>query len=280
MSVLVIGATGTTGRYVCQALAAAGAGVTAATRSGAAPAGSRGVRFDWYDPATYRDALDGADRMYVIAPSQESEPDAAMRPFLDEARAAGVKRVVLLSSSLIAAGGPGVGRVHATVAQTFGEWAVLRPSWFMQNFSGRHPHADAIRDRRVVTTATGSGRVGFIDARDIGRVAARVLLDDVPLNSDPILTGPQALSYDDVAAVIGRVCGRAVTHARVSRDEMRAIFAADGLPGGYAEMLAGLDALIASGAEDRVTDAVTRLTGHEPRSFAEFWSSQERRATH
>ena len=269
-AVLVTGATGNTGGFVCAELAAAGAAVTAAGRGGGAGPSGRGVRFDWYDRATWEPALDGVDRIYLIAPTGESSPGSVMRPFLRLARDAGVRRAVLQSSSLIESGGPTLGDVHAAVAATFPEWAVLRPSWFMQNFSGRHPHADSIRTSGVLTTATDGGRVGFIDVRDIARVAAHALVSEVPLNCDPILTGPAALSYADVAGIVGRTTGRRVTHVAVDRDDMRRLLVADGMSADYADMLAGLDALIADGAEDRVTDEVRRLTGVPPRSFEEF----------
>lgn len=95
--VLVVGATGTVGSRVCERLAAAGAEVAAASRSGA-------VRFDWYDPATWEGALESADRMYLIAPDGDSDPVAAMRPFLELALEKGVKRAVLQSGSPVPAG--------------------------------------------------------------------------------------------------------------------------------------------------------------------------------
>lgn len=268
--VLVIGATGTVGRHVCETLRQSGASVLAASRSGQAPAGSRGVRFDWYDARTWAAATEGVSRMYVIAPSGESDPLTAMSPFLEFARQSGVERAVLQSSSLIESGDPGLGRVHAAIEGTYPEWAVLRPSWFMQNFTGRHPHADGIRERGAITTATGTGRVGFIDAQDIARVAGSVLVAVDAPNCDPILTGPEALSYDGVAAVITRASGQLVSHRQVGRDRMCQIYTAVGLSPDYAAMLAGLDVKIAADAENRITDEVLRWTGAPPRSFEQF----------
>ena len=265
--ILVTGATGTVGSHVCAELVETDAVVVAASRSGSSP---NAVRFDWYDRRSWGPALDRVTAVYLIAPSNDSAPQSVMRPFLDQARASGVTRAVLQSSSLIELGGPTLGDVHAAVAETFPEWTVLRPSWFMQNFSGRHPHADSIRRSGVLTTATDGGRVGFIDVRDIARVAARALTSDVAINTDPILTGPEALSYDDAATIITRASGRPVTHVDAERDLARQVYTADGTPADYADMLLGLDALIAAGAEDRVTDSVLRLTGVPPRSFEEF----------
>ncbi|MCC5036350.1 NAD(P)H-binding protein [Streptomyces sp. WAC 00631] len=270
-AVLVTGATGNTGSRVLSQLAPHGRPVRAAARHATAEAleSGRSVRFDWYDPATHDDALHGVDRAYLVPPVGDPDPGAVMLPFLARARAAGVRRVVLLGSSAIPAGGPGVGRVHTTLPGMFEEWAVLRPSWFMQNFTGRHPHADSIRRDGVIMTATGTGRVGFIDADDIAAVAVRALTDDTAPNTDLLLTGPEALSYADVAAVLGEVTGRTVTHRPITPDRMRERLTAL-MPEEFAALLAGLDASIAGGAEDRTTDTVERVTGRPPRGFRAF----------
>ncbi|MFI8998783.1 NAD(P)H-binding protein [Streptomyces sp. NPDC053542] len=265
---LVTGATGTTGCRTAARLTAAGHRVKAASRRATPVPGAEPVRFDWYDPATHGAALDGVDRLYLVPPVGDSDPAAVMLPFLRQARAAGVRRAVLLSSSAIPEGGPAVGVVHQALPGLFDEWAVLRPSWFMQNFTGAHAHADSIRESGTLLTATGDGRVGFVDADDIAAVAVRALTDDRAPNADPVLTGPEALSYDEIAAVMTEVSGRPVVHRRLSHDQLCAHLAAQ-VPPEFAAMLAGMDRAIARGAEDRTTDAVQRLTGRPPHGFRE-----------
>ncbi|MFJ6725070.1 ergot alkaloid biosynthesis protein [Streptomyces sp. NPDC091281] len=267
-AVLVLGATGTTGGRTAALLTAAGHRVRAAGRRGVPVAGAEGVRFDWYDPGTHDDALAGAAGVYLVPPVGDPDPAAVMLPFLERARAAGVRRAVLLSSSAIPAGGPAVGAVHAALPELFGEWAVLRPSWFMQNFTGAHPHAVGIREEGVLRTAAGSGRVGFVDAGDIAAVAARALTDVHAPDRDLVLTGPQALSHDEVAAIVTEVGGRSVVHHRLTYEELRERLAA-GMPGEFATLLADMDVAIAGGAEDRVTDTVERITGRPPTGFGE-----------
>ncbi|MER7964093.1 NmrA family NAD(P)-binding protein [Streptomyces ardesiacus] len=263
---LVIGATGTTGSRTAAQLTAAGHRVKAASRRATPVAGAEPVPFDWYDPATHAAALDGVDRVYLIPPLGDSDPAASMLPFLRQARAAGVRRAVLLSSSAIPEGGPAVGAVHQALPDLFGQWAVLRPSWFMQNFTGTHAHARSTRDEGVIWTATGSGRVGFVDAEDIATVAMRALTDEPAPNTDLVLTGPEALSHDDIAAVITEVTGRPVVHRRLSYEQMRDRLTTQ-VPVEFAAMLAGMDRAIAEGVEDRITDTVQRLTGRPPRTF-------------
>jgi uncharacterized protein YbjT (DUF2867 family) len=263
---LVIGATGTTGSRTAAGLIAAGQRVKAASRRGAPLTGAEPVRFDWYDPATFGEALAGADRVYLVPPVGDPDPAAVMLPFLRQARAAGVERAVLLSASAIPEGGPAVGAVHRALPGLFDQWAVLRPSWFMQNFTGSHAHADSIREQGVILTAAGTGRVGFVDAEDIAAVAVHALTDDRPPNADLVLTGPETLSHDDIAAVVTQVTGRPVAHHRLTYEAMRDRLAAV-IPLEFATMLAEMDRAIAEGAEDRTTDTVERLTGRPPHGF-------------
>ncbi|MGW7194704.1 NmrA family NAD(P)-binding protein [Streptomyces chryseus] len=266
---LVIGATGTTGRRVTAGLIAERRHVKAASRSAGPVENAQAVRFDWNEPATWGQALDGVDRAYLIPPIGSPDPASVMLPFLHQAREAGVHRAVLLSSSAIPAGGPATGQVHQALPSLFEQWAVLRPSWFMQNFTGDSPHARSIRDGGAILTASGVGRVGFIDAQDIAAVAVRALTDEQAPNTDLLLTGPQALSYDEVAAIISEVTDRSVTHKHLTFEELRDRWARD-MPLEFATMLAGMDRAIAEGAEDRTSDIVERVIGRPPGTFRAF----------
>ena len=190
--ILVIGGKGTTGQRVVERLAKTGAEVAIGTRT---PMGARDRSFDWGDPASVA-AFEGCSAVYVIAPTDRTDHLDVMRPLLEGAMERGVRRFVLLSSSLLERGGPMMGGVHDWLADTAPDWAVLRPSWFMQNFS-EGPHARTIRDEDAIYSATGSARVGFIDADDIAAAAVACLTSAAPLNDDVILTGPEALSYED-----------------------------------------------------------------------------------
>ncbi|GLY48716.1 ergot alkaloid biosynthesis protein [Lentzea sp. NBRC 102530] len=264
MSVLIVGGTGTTGSRLASLLPEALVG----TRK---PVGDNHVRFDWDDPSTFETALDGIERIYLIPPIGVVDPVPAVESMLARARL--VRRVVLLSSSAVPESATGMGALPALV-RTLPEWAVLRPSWFMQNFTGDHPVAAGVLAGEIVT-ATGDGRVGFVDAADIAAVAARALTDPVPHNADHVLTGPEALSYADAAAIITDVTGRPVRHRSVSTAEL-ADRISQGLPEEFAAVLARLDEDIRGGAEDRVTTTVEDVTGKPPTSFRDFVSAPTR----
>ncbi len=274
MRALVLGGTGQTGALVAQGLRARGVSARIASRSAQAQADvGDHVRFDWERTDTHDQALRDIDAVYLVAPALAGDPAEVMVPFIERALARGAQRMVLLSSSAIDEGAQGHGAVHAALRAKVPAWTVLRPSWFMQNFfAPQHHLAQAIARDGVMVTATGRGRVGFIDAADIAAVAVETLLQ--PANAALVLTGPEALSYDDVAAILSATSGRPIVHRAVSTDEARTSMVASGMPDAYAGFLAALEASIAAGTEDRTTDAVLRITGRPPRSFRAFVHAQ------
>jgi len=270
--VLVTGATGNTGRRVASRLAALGFAVRTAARTGRpSESGAEHVRFDWADASTHEDALSGVERMYLVAPAFASDPSVLMLPFIERALKRGVRRVVVLSSSAVPEGAPGLGAVHKAVRERAPEWAVLKPSWFMQNFvDERHHHGGSLKRDGLLVTATGEGRVGFVDAHDIAEVAARAIADEQPHDTAHVITGPEALRYDDIATILSQVAGRPMRHVSADSDAVQRHMMDAGIPERYAQLLVQLDEAIRQGTESRVTDTVLRVTGREPRSFEAF----------
>ena len=264
--VLVTGGTGKTGALVAQQLTARGVDARIATRNATMP---EQVRFEWGDVTSHRPALDGVGAIYLVAPTDRTDHLSVMRPLLEQAVEQDVAQLVLLSASSIDEGGPMMGEVHAWLRANAPRWVVLRPSWFMQNFS-EHQHVETIRTEGRIYSATQDGRVPFIDAGDIAAVAVEALRGDDFGNGDLILTGPETLSYDEVARLISASSGRPVAHHRWTLQELTSRFEAIGIPAEFAQALAGMDGAIAHGAEDRVTDTVEALTGRRPKTFAEF----------
>jgi uncharacterized protein YbjT (DUF2867 family) len=111
--------------------------------------------------------------------------------------------------------------------------------------------------------------MGFVDARDIAEVGVRALLDARAPNAALTITGPEALSYDDIARCLN------VQHVHIDDAEAVARLVSSGIPQAYAELLVSLDALIRAGAEDRVTDTVERMTGQRPRIFGQFLRDEQ-----
>ncbi|WP_069840029.1 NmrA family NAD(P)-binding protein [Bacillus sp. F56] len=266
--ILITGGTGTVGSRIASRLIKLGYRVRIASRKKGALANAEYVYFDWKDASSYTPALEQVKDIYLVAPVGVLDPAPYVLPFLKEAKRLGVKRVVMQSASVVSENGPVFGALHQAVRE-FPEWTVLRPSYFMQNFINVQ-HQMSIQNEGRIVTASGEGKLGFIDADDIAETAVRALTDAVPHQTHHILTGPEALSYAEAAEIIGAAAGRRVKHVSISRSELQNRMAAAGLPADYASFMAGLDEAISHGAEHRVTDTVKRVTGKEPRSLSEF----------
>lgn len=269
-NILVTGASGKTGRAVVETLADWGMVPRIAARNSVGDMPGDYIAFDWMSPDTHAAALANIDAVYIVAPTLVLDPVPAVSGFIEKAMAFGIKRFVLLSSSAIPQGGPAMGQIHQLLSDKAEQWAVLQPSWFMQNFTEGH-HGDSIREESAIYSATGSAGIGFIDANDIGATAAHCLTMDAALNRGVVLTGPGSLNYDSIAEMLSTVAGRAIRHIALSQQELAERFTKIvGMPADYADFLAGLDAFVAGGSEDRVTTEVKEIIGREPCGFDVF----------
>jgi uncharacterized protein YbjT (DUF2867 family) len=262
---LVLGGTGRTGALVAKNLAERGMGVRTAARIGA------DVRFDWDEPATYRGALDGVDRLYLVTPVMRVTYAGQVAAFLDLAEAAGVRHVTYLSTYGADQAPPEVD-IKAVeddlAARRAITHSILRPAWVMQNFSDAHlPVVDG-----VITVPTGGGREAFVDAADIAAVAVETLLaPEAHAGGQYAPTGPQALTVGEVAGTIAAVTGQPVTHNDIDPEAWIGGAVAAGLvPADYAVMLRWLTGSIISGNGSTPNDDVEKVTGRPPAPFGDF----------
>lgn len=265
-TILITGARGKTGRRLSTLLIAQGVPVRRTSRGGDEDGY---VAFDWSKPETFASTFEGVTAAYLVAPTDRADHADLMIPGIDAALALGVRRFVLLSASSLEAGGPMMGAMHAYLQDTVQEWCVLRPTWFMQNFSEQQ-HLLTIKNEGAIYTASGHGRVPFINADDIAAAASGALTSKIAPNRDVILTGPETLSYDDVAARLSQCLGRTINHIGMSRADFIDRLLGQGFNDVYAAALADMDVMISEGGEDRLSDGVNELAGHVPKSFDAF----------
>jgi uncharacterized protein YbjT (DUF2867 family) len=268
-TVLVLGATGKTGRRLVPRLIDRGVDVRAASRQ---PGDGRTI-FDWNRPGTYVPALAGVNAVYLIGPELVEDPSDAVGPFLDLAARAGVTRLVLLSSLGVQFPheDPESGRrkLERQVMASGMNWTILRPTGFAQNFSEGFL-LPGIIEADTVVTATGDGGVAFVDADDIAAVAAAALTEGSHAGAVYPITGPQALTFAEAAAIISEVAGRTVRHQPISSDEMGHVLSGAGVPADYAAMLLRDMEAVGEGAGALVTDVVADVSERPATSFSEF----------
>jgi uncharacterized protein YbjT (DUF2867 family) len=228
------------------------------------------VFFDWDDPATYPDALAGTDRVYLVTPVLRVRYAARVAEFLDQAEAAGIRHVTLLSTynGERAPREIDIAAVEADLAarEVFTH-SILRPAWVMQNFTD--DHLPVINGTLAVPS--GGGSEAFVDAADIAAVAAETLLNPGAHAGDRYaLTGPQALTFGDVAAIIAAVSGRPVGHKDIDQEAWISGAIAVGVPADYGVMLRWLTGAIIGGDGSQPTGDVETVTGRPAASFEAF----------
>lgn len=256
--ILVLGATGTTGRRVTRQLREGRHPVRAAARRGA-------VSFDWAEPRTWEPAVAGVSRLYLMAP-HEVPIDAA---FVGCAVEAGVRHIVLLSSAGIEVmGDERLQAAERTVRESGADWTILRPNWFDQNFDEGFFREAIVAGE--LTLPLGDHRQAFVDADDIAAVAIAALTTPGHAGQSYELTGPRALSFTEAVSIIGGAAGRAVRFHGTSEDYLAAQ-AALGIPRDAAERdIEAFAALRRSGEGGQVSDVVRSVTGRAPTSFEDY----------
>lgn len=265
--ILVLGASGTVGRLLVQALVAQGQAVKAASRTGRAVAGAEAVRFDYADRTTHVPAFEGVDRLYLLMPADSLAVEAFLLPTVALAAERGVK-VVMQSMMGVEHDPQGPYRqVEVALESALARWVILRPNWFADNFHGIWAPDVA---RGELALPAGDGATSFIDARDIAACAVTALCTDGFNNQAYTLTGPQALSYAQAAAELSKAAGRTVAYTPVSDVAFVAALCRAGLPEASGRMLAGLFGDVRQGHTAMVSDGVEALTGRPPRGLAQY----------
>jgi uncharacterized protein YbjT (DUF2867 family) len=274
---LVIGATGNVGSHLVRELAAAGAPTRALVRRPEAAAeleelGVEAVVGTFEDAESLRRAADGVERVYLLSPPGVEGMVEQQLAVVDAARAEDVRHIVKQSSiaadeetdaSIVAAHR----RIEEAIERSGMSWTHLRPHWFMQNELGQ---AATIAEDGVFY-APDVTEISMIDVADVASVGARVLTSDGHESKAYLLTGPEALSYADVAGVYARVLGREVQWQQVSledaRDSMRKAGMPDELAVGFPEIMGRY---AEGGVTRQVSPLVKELTGRAPRTFEGF----------
>jgi uncharacterized protein YbjT (DUF2867 family) len=273
-TILVTGSTGNIGAATVRSLAAV-PGVTVRAAVHARPAEPQPdnvemVEVDFDRPETVRDAAAGVDAVFMITPSVPTQVELAER-VLNALAAARVPRLVRLSAiGADREDAPVFVREHTATEDQIAASGIpatfLRPNSFMTNFVQFHP-PDPEGNIRL---PWGDSGVSLIDARDVADVAAHVLTTDGHVGKGYTLTGPAAVSVDEVASAIAEATGRAIRYIAMSEEAMRQGLLGYGVPPAMVDGLMDLWATNRSGATAFVTNAVQELTGRPARSLAEF----------
>jgi uncharacterized protein YbjT (DUF2867 family) len=225
------------------------------------------VFFDFSKPETFETATKNVSAVFLIGPPLENALDSLLSPFIDFLKSKSILKVVYVSALKI----DGLKELpfHQNLVDKLTrdgfELTVLKPSFFASNF--KNYEFDNIVKRGITYVVAGEGKVGFIDPKDVGRVAAKVLSENGHAGKSYDLTGPELLSYLDAAQILSEVLGKPIFYPNPTAEEYTQALKAAGAPDFIAPYMNLVFSLIKNNEVAFLTDEVENLTGRKPETL-------------
>lgn len=225
---------------------------------------------DFSQPDTLDAALQGIEKAFLVMPNDPHQVELESN-FIDAAQKAGVRQVVKLSVM-------GAGELPSTFQKWHRQieehleasgmtWTHLRPNMLMQNMRW---FAQTIAQQGAFYNIVGDAKISHIDARDVAAVAATCLSESGHENKAYVLTGSEAISFDEVAAKFSKALACPVAYVNVTPQDLKAARLANGEPEWYLDAELELFACWAEGAGSPITNEVAMLTHHPATTYYEF----------
>jgi uncharacterized protein YbjT (DUF2867 family) len=275
--ICITGASGTVGREVVKQLQAIGAPFRAAVSSpsSAEALHARGlgaVICDYHQPNTVRAALRGCDTLFLLGPNLIDQTELEIG-VVEAAKAAGIRHIVKLSVMGAVDEAYSLAHVHRPVEKAIEAsgltWTFLRPNSYMQNvITFMKP---TIQSDSMFYSASGDARISHVDARDIAAVAAQALTaSDQHHGKAYLLTGPEAITYDELAAALSSVLDRPITPVGLPSDDLKAGMLAEGMREPLADRMLDLERYFREGHARHISSDIERATGRPPTPLMQY----------
>lgn len=271
--ILITGASGNAGVEVLRQTLKTGAKLRAAFQSpdkaSAAPSGVEVAIMDYKKPETIRPALGGVERLFLVAPVVPNIPDLENN-VVTEARKAGVRHIVKFS----AMGGRDAifPRLHSEsedrIKASGIPYTFLRPNGFMQNLIIYN--LGTINSQNAFYGSQGNSAVSYVDLRDVGALAARVLTEPGHEGQAYEITGPTALTNKQMANILSDDIGRTINYIDLPPDQLAQGMRAAGIPDFNIKGILDLNALYAAGKAQRISEDFEKVMKRKPTSFEQF----------
>lgn len=263
--ILVTGATGNVGQEVVKGLIERNAEFHIATRQ----RDKEEIYFDFENPASFKPALTGVTKLFLLRPPHLADGKKYFQPVVDVAKEVGVQHIVFLSL-LGVEKNPIV--PHAKIEEIIKDsgipYTFLRPSFFMQNLLSQH--GEELRNEKIIEVPAGRGRTSFIDVRDIGEVAAKVLTEAGHEFQSYALTGSKSLTYYEVAEIISKETNEQITYTNPGIWKFRKKMIQKGIKPDFIMVMIGIYTTAKLGLAKRVTPDLLELLGKSPITMEEF----------
>jgi uncharacterized protein YbjT (DUF2867 family) len=279
MTILITGATGTIGSQLARELLDRGATIRAVSRnpdalSALAERGAEIARVDLEDPDTLEAAFADIDAAFLVGPQNGPDFGEPVAAVVAAAARAGVGHLVRLSalgadpdSDVTLPRGHGVG--EQAVRDGALSWTIVRPTFFQDNLI--HYSGDTIRASGQFFGASGDGAAAFVSSADIARVLATVLESPADhAGRTYTLTGPEALTAAELAALATEVVGREIRYVDLPDDQLAAGLREAGMADWFVESMIYLEGIKRAGYAAEVSPAVREVTGRDPETYRAF----------
>ncbi|WP_127137688.1 NAD(P)H-binding protein [Flagellimonas oceanensis] len=257
---LIIGGTGKTGRKVADSLKLLNQNVRIGSRS-SEPA------FDWNNEETWKDALEGVDKMYITYQPDLAVPGAkqSIESLIDLAKKQHLKKVVLLSGK-----GEREAELCEEVVMRSGlDYTIVRASWFSQNFSESF-FLEPIQ-QGVVALPQADVQVPYVDTGDIADVVVEALLHEQHNGQVYQLTGPTTFSFKEAIAEIAKAADRDIVFAPISIEEYVAAMKEHGVPADFVWLIEYLfTEVLGNPMVSEITNDIAKVLKRKPKSFTQY----------
>ena len=274
--ILLTGATGKTGGEVARQLAAAGVPFRALIRNpdkaeALKALGAELVVGDLADQAFLPRALSGIEKAFLVMPNDEQQL-ILENQFTDAAAAAGVQHLVYLSSleSVPESKNP-ITQNHVAAQNHIREsgmtWTIVRPTFFNQNFE---TYAPRIREAKQIVMPVGNGTISSTDLRDVGEIIREVLTKPGHENKSYDLTGPELLTFTEIAEKFSKILGTHVEFIDQPLEEFGELLRTIGLSEWRVDAVCKELEAIGAGVVDHTTDTIEELLGRPPISLEQY----------
>jgi uncharacterized protein YbjT (DUF2867 family) len=280
--ILVSGATGNVGSRVVHELRGCGMPVRAFVRDADKAAAMLGDEVelavgDFGDTGSIQAALDGVDGVFLACSNQPQQVEYETR-VIDAAKEAGVRRIVKLSALGTELGSPVAfwdwhARIENHLRATEVPFVILRPTFSMANVLAS---AEAVQYTNKLFAPAGDAGIAMIHPQDVAAVASVALVEDGHEGKTYTLTGPDAITFGQVAGYLWGALGREIEYLNVPDEVALHSMVEQGLPEFVAGQIVTVFGFLRGGAQEQTTDAVRTLTGRDPVGFAGFASQHAR----
>ncbi|MCK0189159.1 NAD(P)H-binding protein [Arenibacter sp. F20364] len=259
-NILVIGGTGKTGQKVVKRLSEAGHNVRIGSRS-ATPA------FDWENPETWSQSMEGMDKVYITFQPDLAVPGAleAIEELTKKAKQSNVKKLVLLSGK----GEREAELCEQVVIHSGLDYTIVRASWFNQNFSESFFLEPILEG--FVALPQAEAKVPYVDTDDIADVAVAALLGEEHNGKIYQLTGPRQLTFKEVIQEISDATGRDIAFTPIALPAYTQVMKQQGVPADFVWLIEYLFSEVLGNPNNaEITHDIEKVLGRKPKDFSQY----------